>query len=160
MDINTFTPISGRIIGEDGQTHNLVDLLTAIAPDGQLASKPHLWAADNEYDFGDGTYGRRFIRTTWINDMVTTPLWSNMGSNVNILAFGGYIELSVYPYNAYIGRFPIGQAMSRGTVFASGSIFLESIGEAGHSMTLYIHSDTSLTSGATWRYDVWIRYTR
>jgi hypothetical protein len=167
MDINTFPPKSGRIIGEDGQTHNLVDLLGAIAesnarPDTfMLALQPQLWTAGLEYNFGDGTYGRRFTATVWTAYNAVVTLQSNMGTNAKIIDCGGYAEVSTYPYNANMGRIPLGQTYSRGGVYAAFAMFLERDNtDNSSSHNLYLACDTLATTGSNWTYDVWVRYTR
>ena len=156
----SYAPISGRIIGEDGKIYSLVQLLQNLG--AGLASQPHLWLAGTEHDFGDGSYGRRFTTTAWIAHAATTTLHSDIGNDVKIIDSGGYVEFSTIPGpNAFGGRLPLGQAYTKGTVFASCALFFECAGQMLNSpLALYLAADTSLTSNSTYKYDVWVRYTK
>jgi hypothetical protein len=161
MDINTFPPMSGRILGEDGQTHNLVDLLTAIADSDKmmLAFQPHLWQTGVEYDFGNGTFGRRFIKDTYTENLAIQTLHPGISGNLSIVACGGYVEFGTFPNVGNPGRLPVGQTFSRNAVQASSAMFAERT-DAGNSSdyALYLCGDTNNTSQTAYKYDVWVRY--
>jgi len=108
-----------------------------------LLTSPHLWEPGIEYDFGDGTFGQRFVGgITTGTSMYNEALFSGMLEHWYIMVSDGWFHYGGkyrIPINAYIS-----------TSLYSFLRFEDGIGLWFHSQCGNVRTNDP--------YDIWVRY--
>jgi len=117
------------------------DLIQANIVTPGLVNSPHLWVVGTEYDFGDGSYGRRFTGTVTgaANTRLNSALISNSVFSRIIISGGEWC----YDNNNYMPLYTTFQTYASGLYRTSSYITLVTI------------TDTVRTNAP---YDIWVRY--
>jgi hypothetical protein len=126
-----------------------------LTPHQQLKDKPHKWEVGTEYDFGDGTFGRRFtgnIAHAANSANITNILTVN---NARILSYGGWAQSGVDA-----ARWNIGTSAPSTSSFAPMFLSSLSVNNANSGILFWSISSVARTGTTNNAYDIWVRYTK
>jgi hypothetical protein len=123
-----------------------------------LSLSPHLWPTGEEIDFGDGSYGRRFVGhvevaalTRGTLQLMDAPLF------VNIINSGGwYHPGTVAKGNVLCAHINAMNNTTTPTFFYISSVHIDAVGRVVFA-SISSNARVGTTNNA---YDIWIRYTK
>jgi len=111
-----------------------------------LKCSPHTWKPDEEYDFEDGSFGKRFVGKTDIKHNSVNNVELKL-SNIDFVAFGGWFGLEDNIKSAIGCTF----YKNAGNISFSSALVVEK------TLLLQIYSTTSVNDAP---FDFWVIYTK
>ena len=161
----------GKVVGKDGKDGAMPDIDAEIDSAGDLiitvdegasggggiplVLSPHLWEPGKEYDFGDGSFGQRFVGTITAaaNSVVNVTLLDPTVPRISPISCGGWVQM-----NGSTGWVFKSIILGGDSTFQSNSwASLVAGQENSSSLGLYSKNNQSRTNVP---YDIWVRYTK
>jgi hypothetical protein len=122
----------------------------------ELINFPNQWVADQEYDFGNGLYGKRIAGTITVAANTQNILPVVASGVTSIVDSGGCIGEgdTATPAIASVGHNVV---TSSGTVVLSSDVRL--VNSTG-ALNIASRSANTRSNNPNSRYDIWVRYTK